>query len=95
MLVYGTLSGEPLQFSGRTLMTNAAKVEGFWLSNHMSQLRLPAKLSFVRSIGRLVTDGVLRSEIAGSFPLDGVQDAVSSATQSPSTGKTIIRIGDG
>ncbi len=36
-LVYGTLSGKPLEFSPRTLMTVGSKVEGFWLGQFMQK----------------------------------------------------------
>lgn len=94
MLVYGTLAKQPLEFSSRTLMRNAATVEGFWLSNHMSSLRLPGKLKLVRNISKLAQSGVLRSEVEQTFSLDEVHAAVTAAAQPGRTGKIVLRMND-
>ncbi|MBI1313286.1 zinc-binding dehydrogenase [bacterium] len=94
VLVFGTLSGEPLNFSPRDLMTPGASVTGFWLGNYMESLTIPAKLSLVRTIAGLIREGVLASEVADSFPLDEVAAAVQQAEQPNHRGKVLLRIGD-
>lgn len=91
MLVFGTLSGDPLMFGGRDLMTPGAKIEGFWLGNYMARLKLIAKLSLVRQIAGLIREGVLSSEIGSSYSLDQVSEAVSAAEQTGRSGKILIR----
>jgi len=93
MLVYGTLSGEPLSFSSRTLMTTAARLDGFWLSNHMSGLYLPAKLGMVRNIAHLAKSGVLTSDITQVFELSDIQTAVVAADSPGRSGKVVLQIG--
>jgi NADPH2:quinone reductase len=95
MLVFGTLSGEPLNFSPRDLMTPNASITGFWLGNYMESLSIPAKLSVVRTIAGLVREGVLASEVADSFSLDDVAAAVQQAEQPGHRGKVLLRISDG
>ena len=63
MLVYGSLSSEPISFSPRDLMTPGASVDGFWLGNFMEKLPLLKKLSLVRTITKLIGEGILASEI--------------------------------
>lgn len=92
MLAFGTLSGQPLQFSPRTLMTVESRVEGFWLGNFMNKTGLLFKLGLVRNLTRLIKAGVLSSEIAASFSLDEIGDAVKSAENSSRVGKTLLRI---
>ena len=94
MLAFGTLSGEPLQFSPRTLMTVGSQVEGFWLGNFMMQQGLLFKLRLVRRLTKLIQSGILRSDIAAGFSLDLIGDAVRSAEDSSRTGKTLLRIAD-
>ena len=94
MLAFGTLSGEPLQFSPRTLMTVGSQVEGFWLGNFMMQKGLLFKLRLVRRLTKLIQSGILRSDIAAGFSLDLIGDAVRSAEDSSRTGKTLLRIAD-
>ena len=72
MLVYGTLSPEPLSFSPRDLMTPGASIAGFWLARWLPQLSLIAKLKLIRTVSGLIQAGVLTSQIGEVFPLDQV-----------------------
>ena len=94
LLVFGTLSGEPLSFSPRDLMTPGATVTGFWLGNYMESIKLPARLGLVRTIAGLVRDGVLASDVAESFSLDDIETAVQHAERPGHRGKVLLRIGD-
>jgi NADPH:quinone reductase-like Zn-dependent oxidoreductase len=93
MLAFGTLSGEPLQFSPRTLMTVGSSVEGFWLGNFLQQRGILFRLSLVRRLTRLIRSGVLGTEIAGSWPLDRAVEAVRAAEDSAVSGKCLLRMG--
>lgn len=92
MLVYGTLSPEPLSFSPRDLMTPRASIAGFWLARWLPQLSLLAKLKLIRTVSRLIQDGVLTSQIGEVFPLDRVSDAVRAAEAPGRTGKVLLRL---
>lgn len=92
MLAFGTLSGQPLQFSPRTLMTAGSRVEGFWLGSFMSHTSLLFKLRLVQRLTKLIQSGVLSSEIAAEFSLDEIAEAVRSAEDSSRSGKTLLRI---
>ncbi|MEX0718846.1 MAG: zinc-dependent alcohol dehydrogenase family protein [Planctomycetaceae bacterium] len=94
MLVYGTLSDEPLNFSPRTLMTAGAKVEGFWLSRWMEARGLFARLSLVRTITRLMKADIFVSEVAAEFPLDQLTAALRAAEQPARGGKILLRLGE-
>ena len=91
MLLYGTLSNEPLSFPSRQLMETGALLEGFWLGNYMSTLKLPAKLSLIRSIAALIREGVLSSDIGTQYPLGQIQNAVRAAEQPARQGKVLLR----
>lgn len=92
LLVYGTLSPEPLSFSSRNLMTIGARVEGFWLSHYMAQCGLLAKLSLMRTLTNLIQQNVLTAEVALSFPLEKVIDAVKAAEQPGKAGKVLLKM---
>lgn len=94
MLVYGTLSPEPLSFSPRDLMTPGASIAGFWLARWLPQLSLIAKLKLIRTVSRLIQDGVLTSQIGEVFSLDRVRDAVRAAETPGRTGKVLLRLAD-
>tara|TARA_B100000029_G_C17292199_1_gene857405 strand:- start:475 stop:846 length:372 start_codon:yes stop_codon:yes gene_type:complete len=93
MLCYGTLDERPLEFSPRALMTNGSRVEGFWLGPWMASQGILAKLKLVKTVGRLVADGVLDSEIGDVFPLDQVADAVTASETSGRGGKVLLQLG--
>ena len=92
MLVFGTLSEQPIQISPRTLMTNNVQVEGFWLGNFMDTKGLLFKLKLVRRITRLINEGVLASEVTDRFSLDRVKEAVQSTERPNRVGKSLIVI---
>lgn len=91
MLAYGTLSGQPLSFSPRTLMTVGSSVEGFWLGNFMQQRGLLFRLGLVRRLTRLIRSGILSTQIAGTWPLDQAATAVQAAEDSTVAGKCLLK----
>jgi NADPH:quinone reductase-like Zn-dependent oxidoreductase len=94
MLAYGTLDSEPLTFSGRTLMTVGASVEGFWLSIYMASIGLVTKLRLINRIKRLMREGVLVSEVGATFPLAEIAEAVRAAEAPGKAGKVLLKIGE-
>jgi NADPH:quinone reductase-like Zn-dependent oxidoreductase len=93
MLVYGTLSGEPIALDPRTLMDGQKRVEGFWLSV-WARSRGPLKMLLLfRQIGKLLREGDLASEVAATFPLEHVTEAVQAAAAPGRRGKVLLRIG--
>jgi NADPH:quinone reductase len=93
LLLYGTLSGEPMTVDPRTLMVADARVEGFWLSNWVRQQNVLTMLGLFRRINRLLAANVLTSDTAASFPLDEVGAAVSQAEMPGRSGKILLRMG--
>jgi len=94
LLVYGTLSDDPLSFSPRRLIGPGARIEGFWLTNSMDSLGLLSKLRLVKQVGRLVRDGVLASEVGATIPLAQVREAVAASEEPGRRGKMLLRIGE-
>lgn len=94
MLLYGNLSGESMTFNPRDLLTPGARMEGFWLARWMPGLPLLRRLRVVRTVGSLIKEGVLRSEVGQAFPLDRVTDAVREAEKMARGGKAYFRLAD-
>jgi NADPH:quinone reductase-like Zn-dependent oxidoreductase len=94
LLLYGTLTPDPISFSPRDLMTPAASVEGFWLARWMERLSLFGKLAQVRAVSRLIQEGVLVSDVEHTFPLGEIAAAVTAAESTGRTGKTLLKIAD-
>jgi NADPH:quinone reductase-like Zn-dependent oxidoreductase len=92
MLVYGTLSGEPLTIDPRALMVADACVEGFWLSNWVRHQSAFTMLRLFRRIGSLMKSGVLKSEVTAAFPLEEIQSAIREAEKPGRSGKVLLRM---
>jgi NADPH2:quinone reductase len=92
LLVFGTLADEPLSFSSRTLMTVEARIEGFWLARWMAEQSILSKLKLVKSITRLMREGVLVSEVGSTFPLTEISEAVRTAETVGRGGKVLLEI---
>lgn len=91
-VLYGVLSGEPLALDPRFLITGSKSVRGFWLGDFVQSKPLLKKLRLVRKLGKLIRTGVLKSDIAATFPLDRVADAVRQAAAPGKGGKVLLRI---
>jgi NADPH:quinone reductase-like Zn-dependent oxidoreductase len=93
MLVYGTLSGEPISLELRVLMVGQKRVEGFWLSEWARDQGIFTMLGLFRRLIRMLRTGVLATPVGETFPLAEVRDAVRAAEQPGRTGKVLLRIG--
>lgn len=92
-LLYGLLSGEPVPVDPRFLITGSKVVQGFWLADWVKAQRIPKLLRLFREVGRLIADGTLHNDIAATYPLDRVADAVRHAASGAKGGKVLLRMG--
>src|SRR5262245_34388787 len=93
LVVYGTLSGEPIAVDPRPLLTNESRVEGFWLSRWAKRQGVLRMLRLFRQIAALMREGVTSTDIGERFSLDQVRDAVRAAGTPGRSGKVLLRIG--
>jgi NADPH:quinone reductase-like Zn-dependent oxidoreductase len=92
LVVYGTLSGEPLPLDSRELMMHAARVEGFWLSNWVQRQNVVTMLRLFRRLAGLLADGVISTHVVASYPLADVRIAVKEAAAPGRQGKVLLKI---
>ena len=92
MLSFGTLSDDPLALPARHLLFTGARVEGFWLGRWMEEASLPAKLSVMRSVAKLLSGKVIRNDAGESFPLSEVKAAVAASERPGRGGKVWLKI---
>ncbi len=93
LVLYGTLSGEPIPVDPRLVISGRRTIEGFWLGHWMRERSIPASLLLFREIASLIRQNVLSSEIGRSYPLDQIQAAVHEAGQVGHKGKILVRPG--
>jgi NADPH:quinone reductase-like Zn-dependent oxidoreductase len=95
LLLYGTLSGEPIQIDPRLMIAGRRIVEGFWLGHWMPQRSIPSALLLFREIATLIRRGVLDSQIGQVYPLDQIPQAALQAETVARAGKVLVRLGQG
>jgi NADPH:quinone reductase-like Zn-dependent oxidoreductase len=92
LLLYGTLSGEPIQIDPRQMIAARLIVEGFWLGHWMREQSIPSVLLLFREIATRIREGVLDSEIGHVYALDQVAEATQAAQTVARQGKVLLRI---
>jgi NADPH:quinone reductase-like Zn-dependent oxidoreductase len=92
MLVYGTLSMEPLAIDPRVLMVNHKSVEGFWLSQWLGRQSVVTMLLLIRRIRHLLRTGVLTSDVGATFAMHQVREAAQQAGNPGRHGKVLLKI---
>jgi NADPH:quinone reductase-like Zn-dependent oxidoreductase len=92
LLVYGTLSRDPIAIDPRVLMVGRKQVEGFWLSEWVREQRPLKMLSLFGTIRKLMRAGILTTEVGSTFPLDDVRRAAAQAGQPGRQGKVLLRL---
>ncbi len=91
LLLYGTLSGEPITIDPRSLMVGRKQVAGFWLSEWIAQQSLVTRLGLIKQVAGLIRSGVLVSRIGSTHAFEQFATAVEQSATSG--GKVILRIG--
>jgi NADPH:quinone reductase-like Zn-dependent oxidoreductase len=94
LLVYGTLSGEPVPLDPRSLMTGQKVIEGFWLSEWVKRQGVLRMLGLFRQITALLRAGVLTSPVAATFAMDQVAQAVARADEPGRGGKVLLKLSE-
>jgi NADPH:quinone reductase-like Zn-dependent oxidoreductase len=92
MVVYGTLSGEPIKVEPRDLISGRKTLEGFWLGHWMRDRSIPASLLLFREIASLIRQGVLASDVGPTYVLDEIHEAVRQAEAVGRGGKVLLRL---
>lgn len=95
MLVYGTLSGEPMPLDTRLLLAGQKRLEGFWLSEWAREQKVLTMLKLLREIVKLMRADVLVTEVGKTFPIEDIKTAVQMAETPGRPGKVLIRLASG
>lgn len=92
LVLYGTLSGEPIVVDPRLVISGPRTVEGFWLGHWMRQRSIPGALLLFREIAALIRQGILASQIGQTYLLGEVQSAVREAATAGRQGKVLLKL---
>ena len=92
-LVYGSLAGEPVSVHPRNLIGLGITVEGFWLGSWAKKQSIPTMLRLLKTVRAMIREGTLGTDIAATYPMEQVADAMRHATKAGKGGKVLLRIG--
>jgi NADPH:quinone reductase-like Zn-dependent oxidoreductase len=90
LVVYGSLTDQPIEVSPRLVISGRRVVEGFWLGHWMRERSIPSSLLLFREIAALIRKDVLTSEIGANYALDDVVPAVREAAAVGRGGKILL-----
>jgi NADPH:quinone reductase-like Zn-dependent oxidoreductase len=91
-LLFGTLSGEPIEIEPRFLISGGKRVEGFYLGGWLRRQRVARLLLLFRTIKRLMRAGVLTAEISATYPLEQIHEAARRVAAPARGGKVLLRL---
>ena len=91
-LLYGVLSGHPIEIDPRLLITGSKRVEGFWLSDWTRHQGIPSMLGIFAQVKRLMSEGIIKADIAATYSLDKIIEAARHAQSGARGGKIVLRI---
>lgn len=92
LLLYGTLSGEPISLHPRDLIGGAKRIEGFWLSDWVKQQHPITMLGLFRQIANLLQAGVLATSVEATYAFEQIKDAAVHAEKAGRTGKILLKM---
>jgi NADPH:quinone reductase-like Zn-dependent oxidoreductase len=92
LILYGTLSAQPIELDPRLVISGPRSVEGFWLGHWMRQRSIPKALLLFREIASLIRQQVLSSEIGRTYPLREIQAAAREAATIGRQGKVLLKL---
>ena len=87
---YGLLSGQNAQISGRELVFRGVRLEGFWLAQWFRR-HSPAEIARIYGeLAGLLTEGTISVQIAATYPLSRVREALAHAARDARGGKILL-----
>jgi NADPH:quinone reductase-like Zn-dependent oxidoreductase len=92
VLVYGTLSGEPMPIDPRMLISGQKSIAGFWLSEWVQQQGIFRMLGLFRQIIAQMRAGVLTTPVAATYSMDQIAQAAEHVERSARGGKILLRL---
>lgn len=87
---YGRMAGEPCVVDPGQLIFRDIRVQGFWLLNWFREHGRNAVIQRLQDLAMNFSTGRLRAEIAGTYPLERIRDAVKQAQQHSRDGKVVL-----
>ncbi len=95
MVVYGTLTNQPIAIDSRRMIAGKRELQGFWLGHWMRSRSIPQSLLLFREIANQIRAGVLTTEVGIKFPLESIIEAARHSELAGKKGKVLLTIDRG
>jgi NADPH2:quinone reductase len=92
-LLYGLLSGQPIEADPRLMITFSTRIDGFWLSDWMPRQGILTMLGVFKLVKRLMREGTFKIDVAGTYPMEQIREAAKHVQSNARGGKVLLRIG--
>jgi NADPH:quinone reductase-like Zn-dependent oxidoreductase len=92
LVVYGLLSGEPVQVPTARIVFEGITVTGFSRIRALAAMGRPEARARYAELAQLVISGQLMSEVAAVYPLEEVRAALRHASQDGRDGKIVLQM---
>ena len=76
------------------MLSAAVSVEGFWLGHWAKQQSIPTLLRLFKQMRAMIREGTLHTDVAATYPLERIANAVTHATAPGKGGKVLLRISE-
>ncbi|WP_433430185.1 zinc-dependent alcohol dehydrogenase family protein [Nonomuraea sp. CA-141351] len=92
MLVYGSLTGEPIRIGQdpRYILAGRRVLEVFWLGYWLPRLTDAERQQLGEDIASLMREGIIETSLGRKYSLDEIGDAVAQAEQKGRQGKVFL-----
>jgi mitochondrial enoyl-[acyl-carrier protein] reductase / trans-2-enoyl-CoA reductase len=90
ILNYGMLSGKPIQLGGDDVVFRGIGLKGFWLTQRLSRMTHAQRDALMAEAVELLRLGVLRAEVAATYPLDAIGRALRHMDEPGRSGKVYL-----
>ncbi|CAB3799690.1 2-haloacrylate reductase [Paraburkholderia ultramafica] len=87
---YGMLSGKPIELGCDELIFRGIGLKGFWLTQRLSRMTHVQRNALMAEAVELLRLGVLRAEVAATYPLDAVGRALRHVDEPGRSGKVYL-----
>ncbi|MBZ4418845.1 zinc-dependent alcohol dehydrogenase family protein [Myxococcus sp. RHSTA-1-4] len=87
---YGVMSGKGPKLSAAASIFKDITLRGFWLVLWMKRTPREEQRALFARLAGLIANGTLRTPVEGTFPLEGIQDALARAMEGGRAGKVLL-----
>lgn len=92
LILYGALSGKPVEVGAMTVAGKDLSVRGYWLSPWMANTSKSKSNAAYKSLATMLASGELDIPVAGAYPLEDFKKAVVAAETPGRLGKIVLKL---